>query len=585
MARIIGIDLGTTNSVVSVMERNGPVVVPNSLGDRITPSVVGFTKSGELLVGKKARRAAVMNVGRTVFSIKRQMGTAHRVRIDGKEYTPQEISSMILQKLKQDTEDFFGEEVDQAVITVPAYFTDAQRQATKDAGEIAGFNVRRVIDEPTAAAIAYGLDKDKDQTLLVYDFGGGTFDVSIIEIISGVFRVLAIHGDTALGGDDMDKLIVDHLVNEFQQENGIDLAQDPVAMARLKESAEEAKIELSEIRETTITIEAIAMGDKGPITLDATLTREQFETLIGDMVNKTIEPMKAAISDAGLTSDKIDTVLLVGGATRVPLVQRIAREVVNKNPSRDISPEEVVALGAAIQCMVVAPLEADLEGSLATYYAKEKPVIIHMTPFSLGVGLQNDQFEPVIERNSTYPTESQDVFTTTRDFQETISFPIYEGEESLASENSFLDLLRIEGITPAPRGVPRVEVTFRLNSDRILEIYGEDLATGIKKEIRIDSTASRLNERDKQRMINEARSRVTRELREKIQRNVTDEALEAIERAEEVIASLNGAPVGDPLVNSVADLRANLNSNDSSQIEQKTFDLISEVNAFETKSR
>ena len=325
MSKIVGIDLGTTNSVVAIMDRNGPVVVPNSLGDRLSPSVVGFSKGGEVLVGKKARRAAVMNVGRTVFSIKRHMGTNHRVGIEGREYTPQEISSMILQKLKQDSEDFFGEEVNQAVITVPAYFTDAQRQATKDAGEIAGFQVRRIIDEPTAAAMAYGIDKGNDQVILVYDLGGGTFDVSIIEVVSGVFRVMAIHGDTQLGGDDFDKLLMDHLVAEFKNQHGVDLESDPVAMMRLRDAAEETKIELSELKESHVLIEAVTMADKGPLTLDCMVTRTQFEDMIRPLVERTVEPIEQAIKDSGLTPGEITTNLLVGGSTRIPLVQRISR--------------------------------------------------------------------------------------------------------------------------------------------------------------------------------------------------------------------------------------------------------------------
>ena len=528
MAPIIGIDLGTTNSVVAVMDRNGPVVVTNGIGERMTQSVVGFAKNGETLVGKKARRAAIMNIGRTVFSIKRHMGTNHRVRIDGKEYTPQEISALILQKLKQDAEDFFGEEITQAVITVPAYFTDSQRQATKDAGEIAGFDVRRIIDEPTAAAMAYGLDKQKDQLIMVYDLGGGTFDVSIIEVVSGVFRVLAIHGDTHLGGDDFDRRLMDFLVTEFKKQHGVDLQSDPVAMMRLHDAAEEAKIELSEVRETHVLVEAISIGESGPLTLDCTITRDQFEGLILDLVEKTIEPMKAAISDAGLDDERLVTVLLVGGSTRIPLVQRIVKETLNRNPVRDISPEEVVALGAAVQTIVLAPLEGDLEDSLSMRYGKEKPVIIHMTPFSLGLGLKHDQFAALIERNSTYPTEAKDIFTTTRDFQAAISFPIYEGEEQLASENTFLDLLHIDEVTPAPRGVPRIEVTFRLNPDRILEARAEDLATGVEKTITIDSTGSRLSDAEKNRMVKEARERFSNRNHDRMEDAELEESSELI---------------------------------------------------------
>jgi len=536
---MIGIDLGTTNSVVAIMDKNGPVIVPNNLGERLTPSVVGFTKTGEILVGKKARRGAIMNIGRTVFSIKRHMGTGHRVKIDNKEYSPQEISAIILQKLKQDAEEYFGEDIRDAVITVPAYFTDAQRQATKDAGEIAGFNVRRIIDEPTAAALAYGLDKEKDQTLLVYDFGGGTYDVSIIEIISGVFRVMGINGNTLLGGDDIDNRIVQLLVREFQEKNGINLSEDPVSMQRLKEVAEEAKIELSEVRESHILCEAITMSDKGPLTLESTLTRERLEELIRDLVESTRGPMDKALADAGITAKQIDTVLLVGGTTRMPLVQQTVKNHLKITPHRDISPEEVVAMGAAVQTQVLAPIGDELEGTLAALYNKEKMVVVHMTPFSLGVGLENDQMGIIIERNSTYPAEKRDIFTTTRDFQEAISFPIYEGESPVASENTFLDLLRIEGVTPAPRGVPRIEVTFRLTPDRILEGRAEDLATGLEKAITIQATSTKLSEAEKSRMISEAKERVTRMLRSKAADSVEDEVRETIRRAQ---AALNDSP-------------------------------------------
>ncbi len=567
MGRIIGIDLGTTNSVVSVMEKNGPFIVPNSLGERLTPSVVGFTKSGDILVGKKAKRGAIMNVGRTVFSIKRHMGTNHRVRIEGKEFTPQEISAMILQKLRQDTQDYFGEEITQAVITVPAYFTETQRAATKDAGEIAGLTVRRVIDEPTAAALAYGLDKDEDQILLVYDLGGGTFDVSIIEILSGVFQVRAISGNTSLGGDDFDRRIVEYLISVFKNETGVDLTEDPIAKQRLREAAEEAKIELSELKETHILVEAITMTQKGPMTLDHVLTREKFEELIGDLVQATRGPMDAALKDAGMPVGEITNVLLVGGSTRIPMVQRIVREFSGRNAHRDISPEEVVAMGAAVQTIVLAPLEGDLADSYATrYQGKDRPVIIHMTPFSLGVGLQNDQMGTIIERNSTYPTEAKDIFTTTRDFQEAISFPIYEGESNVASENTFLDLLRIEGITPAPRGVPRIEVTFRLNPDRILEVRAEDLATGVEKAVTIQATDSRLSDPEKHRMIKEARERVTKMLQDRIKESRSDEARNIIERAESVMAVSGAHPMTRDLKTQTTQLRNAIEAGDEEAI-------------------
>ncbi|MCC6548063.1 Hsp70 family protein [Candidatus Sumerlaeota bacterium] len=566
--------MGTTNSVVATMEKNGPFIVPNSLGERLTPSVVGFTKSGDILVGKKAKRGAIMNVGRTVFSIKRQMGSNHKVRIEGKEYTPQEISAMVLQKLKQDTQDYFGEEITQAVITVPAYFTETQRQATKDSGEIAGLTVRRIIDEPTAAALAYGLDKDEDQILMVYDFGGGTFDVSIIEIINSVFQVRAISGNTHLGGDDFDKRITDYLIDQFKAEHKVDLSEDPIARQRLRESAEEAKIELSELKETHILVEAITMTERGPLTLDCILTRDKFEELTKDLVEATRAPMQAALKDAQLSVKDITNILLVGGTTRIPAVQRLVKEFTNKSPHRDISPEEVVAMGAAVQTIVLAPLEGDLEETSATRYQGEsRPVIIHMTPFSLGVGLQNDQMGAIIERNSTYPTEAKDIFTTTRDFQEAISFPIYEGESDIASENTFLDLLRIEGITPAPRGVPRIEVTFRLNPDRILEVRAEDLATGVEKQITIAATDSRLNEGDKNRMVKEARERISKILQDRIKESRTDEARNILQRAESIMATSGNHPLTGELKSQTSELRTAIESGD----EERVNDIVDDV--------
>lgn len=574
MARILGIDLGTSNSVVAVMEKNGPMVVANSLGERITPSVVGFSKSGDILVGKKAKRGAIMNVGRTVFSIKRQMGTNHRVRIEGKEYTPQEISGMILQKLKQDAEDYFGEPITQAVITVPAYFTDTQRAATKDAGEIAGLNVRRIIDEPTAAAIAYGLDRGEDQMLLVYDLGGGTFDVSIIEILSGVFQVRAIAGNTLLGGDDFDKRLSDHLVKEFQDTHGVNLAQDPIAMQRLREAAEEAKIELSELRETHVVVEAITMTDKGPLTLDSTITREKFDAMTKDLVEATVPVMQKALDNAGLKVADINTVLLVGGSTRIPAVQKIVRDFTGKNPSRDISPEEVVSMGAAVQTLVLSPLEGEIQESLGQKYQRSAPIIIHMTPFSLGVGLQQDAFSPVIEKNSTYPTEGKDIFTTTRDFQEAISFPIYEGESNLASENTFLDLLRIEGITPAPKGVPRIEVTFRLNPDRILEVTAEDLATGVSKKVVINATSERLTGDEKNRMVSEARSRVSRMTLMKLTEARNDEARTVLERAEATIMAAGDHSLSGDLKTRTEKLRECLEAGNDAALQEHMDELL-----------
>ncbi len=582
MSRIMGIDLGTTNSAVAVFEKNGPMIVPNNLGERTTQSVVGFSKNGEILVGKKAKRGAVMNVGRTVFSVKRHMGTDYRIDVEGKKYTPQEISGMILQKLRSDVEDFFGETVDQAVITVPAYFTDTQRQATKDAGEIAGLKVRRIIDEPTAAALAYGLDKDKDQILLVYDFGGGTFDVSIIEVMSGVFQVRAIQGDTKLGGDDIDRIIMEHFIAEFQQQHNIDLKNDPIAIQRLREAAEEAKIELSELKETHIMVEAVTMSDKGPLSLETTLTRERFEELIGDVVRGTIDPMMKAIADAKLKPEEIDAVLLVGGTTRIPLVRQLVQEKLGKQPSRDISPEEVVAMGAAVQTLTLAPLAGDITETLGARYGKEDIVIIHRTPFSLGVGLQNDQFAPLIERNSTYPNEAKDIFTTTKDFQDAISFPIYEGEDTTASENTFLDLLRIEGITPAPRGVPRIEVTFKLTADRILECRAEDLATGVEKKITIAATGERLSSDQKDRMVKEARERVTGMMKSRMEQSTVDEAGGLASRAETLATKHATHPLANDLKTQATELRQLMDQGDRDSIEDKMDDLLRTITEMES---
>lgn len=582
MAPILGIDLGTTNSVMAFMDKNGPVIIPNNLGDRLTPSVVGFTKSGEILVGKKARRGAIMNVGRTVFSVKRHMGTGWRTKIDGKEYTPQEISAMILQKLKQSAEEYFGEEIHSAVITVPAYFTDAQRQATKDSGEIAGLNVRRIIDEPTSAAMAYGLDKGEDQILLVYDLGGGTFDVSIIEIMSGVFRVMGINGNTLLGGDDFDQRIVQYLIDVFMKAEGVDLSQDPLAMQRLREVAEEAKIDLSDVRETHILCEAITMTDKGPLTLETTLTREKFEDLIRDLVESTRQPINLALQDAALTPDQVDTVLMVGGSTRIPMVQDLVRDHMKKNLQRNISPEEVVAMGAAVQTTVLTPLGHEVDSTLAAHYDREKMVVVHMTPFALGVGLENDQMGVIIDRNSTYPVEKKDIFTTTRDFQEAISFPIYEGESPLASENTFLDLLRIEGITPAPRGVPRIEVTFRLTPDRILEARAEDLATGQEKVIAIEATSAKLDEKDKQRMVGEAKDRVAQILQSHVADSIEDEARETIRRAEMAISACPDHPQAFRLTEAIHNIRQCLQNNQFDEIEDLTMEamrLLAQVEA------
>ncbi|MBE7560519.1 Hsp70 family protein [bacterium] len=542
---IVGIDLGTTNTVMAIMDGDTPVIIPNSLGERLTPSVVSFGADGEILVGKKARRAMILNPQNTVGSIKRHMGTNYRVEIYGRKYTPQEISAIIMQKIKSDLESYLGHEVPQAVVTVPAYFTDAQRQATRDAGEIAGFNVRRIIDEPTAAAISYGFDRmEEDQILMIYDLGGGTFDVSIIEVVNGVFQVLAIKGDNMLGGDDFDQRIVDWLVEEFKQREGIDLTTDPSALQKLRIHAEEAKIELSNVERTNILIESVIVTDKGPLTLDMDITRARLESLIGDLVEGTERHVRAALEDAGLKSKDITNVVLVGGSTRIPMVQKLVEKIIGRPARRDINPEECVALGAAVQSSLIASLDEEMQHSAADRLPEKGPVVVHLTPFSLGVGLVGDQYGVLVPKNSTYPTEAKDIFTTTRDFQTAISFPVYEGEEAIASSNTFLDMLRIDDIAPAPRGIPRVEVTFRLNHDRILEATAKDLTTAKAVTITVMATDNRLSPEEKARAIKEAQNRITSMLEDRMQDALMNQAEALIYRAERLLSEVDSPPRG-----------------------------------------
>lgn len=568
MARILGIDLGTTNSVISYMAGETPQVIPNDVGDRITPSIVYFQDDGEVLVGKKARRAAGLNPDRSVYSIKRHMGTAYRVKIGGKEHTPQEISACILQKLKTDAENYLGEECPHAVITVPAYFTDAQRSATRDAGEIAGFQVRRIIDEPTAAAISYGLEKEEDQVLMVYDLGGGTFDVSIIEMVNGVFQVLSIKGNNHLGGDDFDQRIVEYLLERFQEKEGIDLSQDRKAMFRLREAAQEAKIELSGVTKTEVVVEAIAMTDKGPITLAEEITRANLEHLIHDLLEMTTQPTIDAIADAGLNPEDISNVLLVGGSTRIPAVQQLVRKIVNKEPRKDVSPDECVALGAAIQASILSPLDDEINATAADHVHKDGPVIVHLTPFSLGVGLAEDRFGVLIERNSTYPTEAKDLFTTTRDFQTAISFPIYEGEENIASSNTFLDMLRIDQIPPAPRGVPRIEVTFRLNQDRILEATAKDLTTNNEVRVTVMATDNRLSEEEVQQLKRESQERVAKQLATRKHDAMANEVDSLVFRAKRLFSDSED-PMAEEAMRVVIELESARDSEDEDSVQEK----------------
>ncbi len=487
MSKIIGIDLGTTNSCVAVMEGGKPVVIPNAEGSRTTPSVVAFTKDGERLVGQVAKRQAVTNPERTVISIKRQMGTSHKINIDGKEYTPQDISAMILTRMKESAEAYLGETVTQAVITVPAYFNDSQRQATKDAGRIAGLEVMRIINEPTAASLAYGLDKEGNQKILVYDLGGGTFDVSILDIGDGVFEVRATNGNTHLGGDDFDERIIDYIAESFKKENGIDLKQDRIAYQRLKEAAEKAKIELSGTMTANINLPFITADATGPKHLDMTLTRAKFEELTRDLVDATIEPMRKALSDANLTYDQIDKIILVGGSTRIPAVQEAVKKVTGKEPFKGINPDECVAVGAAIQGGVLGGEVKDV-------------LLLDVTPLSLGLETEGHIFTRLIDRNTTIPTSKSQVFSTAADGQTTVEINVLQGERQMAYDNKSLGRFQLTGIAPAPRGVPQIEVTFSIDRNGIVNVSAKDKATGNEQKITITASTNLTEEEINQRV-------------------------------------------------------------------------------------
>ena len=571
MAKVVGIDLGTTNSCIAVQEGDQTTIIANSEGMRTTPSVVAFTKDGERLVGQLAKRQAIVNADHTIMSIKREMGTDYRVDIDGKKYSPQEISAMILQKLKRDAEDYLGEPVTQAVITVPAYFTDAQRQATKDAGTIAGLEVLRIINEPTAACLAYGENKKEEHKILVFDLGGGTFDVSILDVGEGVFEVLATAGDNRLGGDDWDNRIVDWMTAEFKKSEGIDLKNDRMAMQRLREAAEKAKVELSSMTETTISLPFITANQSGPKHLEMKLTRAKFEEMTADLMDRTITPTKRALEDSGLKAGEIDKVLLVGGSTRMPMVQKKIVDLLGKEPTKGINPDECVAAGAAIQGAILKGDHKDI-------------VLVDVTPLSLGLETLGGVFTKVIERNTAIPVSKSQVFTTAANNQTQVEILVLQGERSMAADNVKLGQFVLDGIPPAPRGIPQIEVTFNIDVNGILNVSAKDKGTGKAQKITIQS--SNLSKEDIERMKNDAEANADEDAKKREAAEVRNESDAAVFAAEKLLNDLGDKMSAEEKgkVNSrLDDLKRAIEANDDAKMKSSKEELERTLQEFSTR--
>ncbi|MFP5375597.1 MAG: molecular chaperone DnaK [Acidimicrobiia bacterium] len=570
MPKAVGIDLGTTNSVVSVLEAGEPVVIPNAEGNRTTPSVVGFSKSGEVLVGEVAKRQAITNPDRTIRSVKRHMGTTWKVDIDGKRYTAQEISARILQKLKRDAEAYLGDTVSQAIITVPAYFNDAQRTATKEAGQIAGLEVLRIINEPTAAALAYGLDKEnEEQTILVFDLGGGTFDVSVLEIGEGVFEVKATHGDTHLGGDDWDQKVIDWLVKGFKDTEGVDLSKDNMALQRLKEAAEKAKIELSQVTEATINLPFITATNEGPKHLDVKLSRARFQELTADLVQRCRGPFEQAIKDAGLTKGDIEHVILVGGSTRMPAIVDLVKSLTGKDPHKGVNPDEVVAVGAAIQAGV---LKGDVKDIL----------LLDVTPLSLGIETKGGITTKLIERNTTIPTKRSEVFTTAEDMQPSVEIHVLQGEREMAMYNKTLGKFQLVDLPPAPRGVPQIEVTFDIDANGIVHVSAKDRATGKQQSMTITGQSS-LNKDDIERMVRDAEMHAEEDRQRREEAEIRNNAETLVHQTEKLLRDQGDKLVGDERNNTeqaLKELKAALGGNDTNAVRNASDTLMQASQAF-----